>query len=57
MQKWHGPTKFYGPNTQYETVAKLMEFGNPRGNLSHAASASRTNRGRSNGNILGRKTR
>lgn len=25
-QKWHGPAKYFGPNTQYETVAKLMEF-------------------------------
>ncbi|MBA4044670.1 MAG: hypothetical protein C0471_09665 [Erythrobacter sp.] len=25
-QKWHGPTKYFGPNTQYETVAELMEF-------------------------------
>lgn len=25
-QKWHGPKKYFGPNTQYETVAELMEF-------------------------------
>ena len=31
-QKWHGNAKFFGPNTQYETVAELMEFGHSRGN-------------------------
>ncbi|MDP2129891.1 MAG: hypothetical protein U0975_08485 [Erythrobacter sp.] len=31
-QKWHGIAKFFGPNTQYETVAELMEFGHSRGN-------------------------
>ncbi|QNE07712.1 hypothetical protein [Croceicoccus marinus] len=25
-RKWHGPTKFFGPNTQFETVTELMEF-------------------------------
>ena len=25
-QKWHGPADFFGPNTQFETVAELMEF-------------------------------
>jgi hypothetical protein len=25
-QKWHGPKKYFGPNTQYETVAEVMEF-------------------------------
>lgn len=31
-QKWHGNANFFGPNTQYETVAELMEFGHSRGN-------------------------
>jgi len=31
-QKWHGNARFFGPNTQYETVAELMEFGHSRGN-------------------------
>lgn len=31
-QKWHGNAKFFGPNTQYETVAELMDFGHSRGN-------------------------
>jgi hypothetical protein len=31
-KKWHGKAKFFGPKTQYETVAELMEFGHSRGN-------------------------
>ena len=31
-QKWHGPKDFFGPNTQFETVAKLMHFLAPGGN-------------------------
>lgn len=31
-QKWHGNARFFGPNTQYETVAELMEFGHSHGN-------------------------
>ena len=31
-QKWHGNARFFGPNTEYETVAELMEFGHSRGN-------------------------
>lgn len=31
-QKWHGNAKFFGLNTQYETVAELMEFGHSSGN-------------------------
>ena len=31
-QKWHGNAKFFGPNTRYETVTELMEFGHSRGN-------------------------
>lgn len=25
-QKWHGTTRYFGPNTSYETVAELMTF-------------------------------
>jgi hypothetical protein len=25
-QKWHGPKRFFGPNTSYEPVAALMKF-------------------------------
>lgn len=25
-KKWHGPTRYFGPNTSYETVASLMTF-------------------------------
>lgn len=31
-QKWHGTSDFFGPNTQFETVARLMEFTAARGN-------------------------
>jgi hypothetical protein len=31
-QRWHGPKDFFGPNTQFETVAKLMEFPARGGN-------------------------
>ena len=31
-QKWHGTRDFFGPNTQFETVAQLMEFSPARGN-------------------------
>ncbi len=31
-QKWHGTRDFFGPNTQFETVAQLMEFSAARGN-------------------------
>ena len=31
-QKWHGPKDFFGPNTQFETVAKLMDFPARGGN-------------------------
>jgi hypothetical protein len=28
--KWHGPERFFGPNTAYETVAQLMQFQDRR---------------------------
>ena len=31
-RKWHGPTRYFGPNTQYETVLKLMTFSQRMGN-------------------------
>ncbi|MEP3145467.1 hypothetical protein [Qipengyuania citrea] len=31
-RKWHGSRDFFGPNTQFETVAQLMEFRVTRGN-------------------------
>ncbi len=31
-QKWHGTRDFFGPSTQFETVAQLMEFSAARGN-------------------------
>ena len=31
-QKWHGTRDFFGPNTQFETVARSMEFTAARGN-------------------------
>ncbi|MBF5067138.1 hypothetical protein G6O45_28440, partial [Salmonella enterica subsp. enterica serovar Istanbul] len=32
-QNWHGTTRYFGPNTSYETVAELMTFG-PRSGYS-----------------------
>jgi hypothetical protein len=32
-QKWHGTTRFFGPNTSYETVAELMTFEARRGRI------------------------
>ncbi len=32
-QKWHGPARFFGSNTSYETVAELMTFGPRTGHI------------------------
>ncbi|KEQ53737.1 hypothetical protein [Sphingobium chlorophenolicum] len=32
-QKWHGPKRFFGPNTSYETVADLMKFDPGAGHI------------------------
>lgn len=31
-RKWHGPQRYFGPNTQFETVVKLMTFSKQMGN-------------------------
>lgn len=32
-QKWHGPARYFGSNTSYETVADLMTFGSRTGHI------------------------
>jgi hypothetical protein len=32
-QKWHGPKRYFGPNTSYETVVRLMTFAPRAGHI------------------------
>jgi len=32
-RKWHGPKRYFGPNTSYETVVDLMTFGQGSGQV------------------------